>query len=279
MMIKKLNFAALLLLFLSFMSPSLLRAIEEKPIVVLITSFNNAEWYKKNLGSVFSQKYSNYRVVYVDDISPDGTSDLVEAYVNECGQQERFTLVRNTERRLALANIYYAVHDCDDHEIIVSLDGDDWFGSDDTLNIINKAYSSGDVWMTHGTMKEYPSGVVGWSIPIPDDIVTKNAFRDYRCPSHLRTFYAWLFKKIELEDLLYDGEFFQMTWDMAMMFPMIEMAAERHQFIKDVVYIYNMRTPLNDCKVNANLQRYYDMVIRSMPRYSRLDDSEVPTKK
>ena len=54
-------------------------------------------------------------------------------------------------------------------------------------------------------------------------------FRDYvHMPTHLRTFYAWLFKKINLEDLLLDGEFFKMTGDQAILYPMIEMAGERH---------------------------------------------------
>jgi glycosyltransferase involved in cell wall biosynthesis len=252
--------------------------LPEKPIVVLITSFKNAKWYKRNLDSVFRQKYSNYRVIYIDDMSPDGTADLVEAHVKNAKQEHRFTLVRNEERRLALGNIVEGVHRCDDHEIIVSLDGDDWFkdDNDNVLAIINESYSLNNVWLTHGTLIEYPCETVGWSIPIPDEIVEKNEFRKYRCPSHLRTFYAWLFKKIDEEDLKYDGKYFQMTWDMAMMFPMIEMAGERHAFIEDIIYEYNMETSLNDNKVNAQMQQYYDMWIRAMPPYERLDESEVP---
>lgn len=272
------SFFAKAILLVCFTAPFIAHAepIAEKPIVVLITSFNNARWYKLNLESVFKQKYSNYRVIYVDDISPDGTADLVEDFVRAAGQEHRFTLIRNEERRLALANIYYAVHSCKDHEVIVSLDGDDWFATDKALSIVNKAFTKRGVWLTHGTMREYPSGTTGWSIPIPPEIIEANAFREYRCPSHLRTFYAWLFKKIDIEDLMYEGKFFEMTWDMAMMYPMVEMAGERHHFIKDPLYVYNMHTPLNDNKVNANLQRFYDMWIRAMPRYERLDDSEVP---
>jgi glycosyltransferase involved in cell wall biosynthesis len=250
--------------------------LPEKPIVVLITSFNNADWYERNLEILFKQKYDNYRVIYVDDLSPDGTADLVEAYVKKAGQEHRFTLIRNQVRNLALGNIFYAVHSCNDWDIIVSYDGDDWFTNDGVLAKINECYTKKKCWLTHGSIIEYPSNHVGWSIPIPADIVKNNAFRQYRCPSHLRTFYAWLFKKIDEEDLKYDGKFFEMTWDMAMMYPMIEMAGERHAFIKDLLYVYNMRTPLNDNKVNANLQRYYDMWIRAMPPYERLDDSEVP---
>jgi hypothetical protein len=45
-------------------------------------------------------------------------------------------------------------------------------------------------------------------------------------PSHLRTFYAWLFKKIKKE-LCYQGTFASMTGDIAMMLPMIKMTTIR----------------------------------------------------
>jgi hypothetical protein len=68
-----------------------------------------------------------------------------------------------------------------------------------------------------------------------------------------------------------------MTSDFATMFPMIEMAGERHAFISDILYVYNMSNELNDHKVDAELQRNLDVFIREMPPYSRLDQS--PFKK
>ena len=155
----------------------------------------------------------------------------------------------------------------------MSLDGDDWFFDNQVLKKINAAYASENIWLTHGTLIEYPGGHVTWSIPIPKEIVEKNTFRQFRCPSHLRTFYSWLFKKIKLEDLLYKGSFFPMTGDFAIMFPMIEMAGDRHLFISDVTYVYNMANELNDNKVNAQLQRDLDVLLRSRSPYSRLDKS------
>lgn len=249
---------------------------QEKPIVVLITSYNNAQWVHNNLKSVFDQKYSNYRVIYVDDCSSDGTTNFVEQFVKENEQEHRFTLIRNEERKLALSNIFYAVYSCDDDEIIVSLDGDDWFYTDVALSRVNRAYSSNQVWLTHGKMIEHPTNWTHWSIPVPQDIISRNAFREYRCPTHLRTFYVWLFKKIKQEDLMYEGKFFAMTWDQAMMFPMIEMAGERHEHIYDLLYVYNTATSISDNKVNPHLQNVLEAYIRAMPRYKRLDDSEVP---
>jgi len=239
-------------------------------MVIVIPSYNNNSWVQGNLMSVFTQDYSNYRVIYIDDASTDRTADIAESFVRDNGQEFRVTLIRNNVRKGGLSNLYEAVYRCSDEEIVMCLDGDDWLANSNVLKIVNQAYSHQDVWLTHGTMIEYPHNVLGWSIPVPKEIIEKNAFRTCRCPSHLKTFYAWLFKKINIEDLKVAGEFFPMTWDQAIMFPMLEMAGPRHAFIRDTLYVYNMTNPINDNRVNAQLQRDLEHLIRSKPSYARL---------
>lgn len=271
----------------------------EKKIVIVIPSYNNTKWLGLNLDSALKQKYSNFRVIYVDDHSADKTADGVECFLknkhvdfrrldyddsdagNHAEAAENFSalvnseshffiLVRNINRAGAMANLYRMIHSCFDFEIIVTLDGDDWFAHNNVLKELNVVYSSGEVWYTHGTLKEYPSGQVTWSEPVSKTAIKKNAYRDFKCPSHLRTFYAWLFKKVPLDDFLYDGNFFKMAWDMAIMFPIAEMAAERHAFINRVNYIYNVSNALNDNKIDPQLQNDLDRYIRNKPRYQRL---------
>ena len=250
----------------------------EKNIVVVIPSYNNHQWYTKNVQSVLSQNYSNFRVIYTDDCSPDGTGDLVKEYLLNNDFDNKIELIQNSIRRGALYNLYTMIHSCNDDEIIVTLDGDDWFPDNNVLTRLNEVYSSSEIWLTYGQFQMHPSGTRGWASPMPDYIVEANAFRDFQhLPTHLRTFYAWLFKKIKLEDLLYLGEFYSMTWDMAMMFPMIEMAGERHQFIPDIMYIYNDENSISDHHVSRQLQAYLAQCIKKKNRYTRL--SEKPIKK
>src|SRR5438045_6333580 len=106
---------------------------------------------------------------------------------------------------------------------------------------------------------------------IQDYIVKNNAFRYFQhLPTHLRTFYALLIKKIKTEDLLYLGNFYPMTWDQVMMFPMIEMAGERHKFISDIMYIYNDENSISDHYVSRQLQAYLAQIVRGKKRYQRL---------
>ena len=159
----------------------------------------------------------------------------------------------------------------DDDTIIVTVDGDDWLKNKEVLSSLNRIYSSGNVWLTHGTLQEYPYGHVTWCEPVPEDHIRNNRFRSFKCPSHLRTFYAWLFKKISLKDLQYHEEFFQVTWDFAIMFPMIEMAGERHAFVPEVNYVYNMANPINDNKVHREMQYQMEIYLRNQKPYTRLD--------
>lgn len=240
-------------------------------IVAVVASYNNQKWYKQNLDSIFMQKYDNYHVIYIDDVSPDGTGELVKAYIKEKGKETTVRLICNTKRIGALANQYKAIHMCDDHDIIIIVDGDDWLAHENVFAKINEVYSSGEVWLTYGQFQEYPTNDPGFCCPMPENIVNQNAFRKHgHIPSHLRTFYAGLFKRIKLKDLLWQGKFLPMTGDIAAMFPMIEMARDHFRFIPEVLYVYNGVNPINDHKVSKQLQYELDREIRSRPRYQKL---------
>jgi len=247
----------------------------EKPVVVVIASYNNIKWYKKNLDALMMQdkNYSNWRAIYVDDCSTDGTGDAVERYVQQRGFGHKITVVRNERRRGALENLYRAIHTCNDNDIVCTYDGDDWFAVDNLFSVLNKLYADPQVWLTYGQYRECPSGQIGQCRPMPRSVIEQNAFRKYPwITSHLRTFYAWLFKKIRKEDLMYKGQFFSVTWDLAMMFPMLEMAGKRTKFNQIVVYEYNMDNPINDWKKDLSLMLRMDRFIRLKPRYRRLHD-------
>jgi glycosyltransferase involved in cell wall biosynthesis len=247
----------------------------EKPIVIVTPSYNNKDWWQWNLESLLHQNYTNYRIIITDDCSPDGTGTLIENYINANQLQQKVTLIKNTERRGALHNLYCMIHSCPDEAIIVTVDGDDALPHPEILNQLNKIYSNPQIWLTYGQYQEYPNGTKGFCSPMPEHIVKNNTFRDHPdLPSHLRTFYAWLFKAIKLEDMLYNGEFYRMTWDCTMMLPMIEMAGERHLCIQDdIMYIYNNANAISDHKVSRQLQAHLAQIIRAKPPYQRLAHS------
>lgn len=247
--------------------------IDEEHIVIVTPSYNNAAWYKWNLDSIFNQNYKNWHLIYLDDNSPDGTGELVKAYVKKRGFEDKVTVIGNTHRRKALANIYTAVQMCKPTDIIAILDGDDRFAFENVLKAVNYMYAVHDVWLTYGQYQEYPTGNIGFCIDYPDEILNRRAYREFASgPSHLRTFYAGLFHKIELADLIYDGDFFPMTYDLAIMFPMLEMASNHFLFCSIPLVDYNVTNPINDHKVSKDLQRRCAKIIRSRERYELIEN-------
>ncbi len=242
---------------------------EDKSFVIIIPSYNNKEHYEENLRSVYSQKYDKYRVIYIDDASPDGTGALVEAYIKEGGFENRTTVIRNEKRVFAMANIYRAVWLCKPDEIVVDLDGDDRLAHDGVLNYLNNIYANDQVWLTYGNWKCYPSGVIRNAQAVPLDVIEKNAFRSHQGggTTHLRTFYAGLFHQIKREDFFYNGEFVQVTSDLAFMFPLLELAGFHSQFTPEILYIYYSETPYNDHYLRAEEQIQMDQYLRSKEKY------------
>jgi hypothetical protein len=78
-----------------------------------------------------------------------------------------------------------------------------------------------------------------------------------------------------MEDLISPcGGFYDMAWDQAIMFPMLEMSGHRAKFISEVLYIYNAANPINDYKVDRSSQRSLETVIRMQKRYDRLKSAQ-----
>jgi len=216
-----------------------------KKFVILIASYNNQDFFKKNLDSVFDQTYSKYRVIYINDCSTDNTQKLVSDYVKYKKKTDDFLIITNDKRKGSLENKYYAIHNhCEPEEIIVSLDGDDSFASPNVLEYLNFVYSNPKIWMTFGQYR-HTSGKESGQRKYSRKVKKENSFRKTYHPSHLRTYYTWLYKKIDKFNFLNsDGDFFLTCEDRATMYPMVELAANHHVFIKHVLYNYNDQNPI-----------------------------------
>lgn len=220
----------------------------QKKFVIVTASYNSIDFVDKYLESVFSQKCDEkkftFRVIYYDDCSTDGTGEFVERYKKKFNLGNKLSLIRNSVKVGAHENIYYAVHSCDDDEIVLIVDGDDWLARNDVLEILYKVYSDPDVWITYGQLKRYPSNEIGHCREIPKNVIESNSIRSFKwVSSHLRTFYAWLYKFIKMEDIMFKGKFVPVCGDMAIMLPMLEMAGMHSRFISEVLYIYNCSNP------------------------------------
>lgn len=238
----------------------------ERPIIIFIPSYNNIRFYEKNLSSVLAQDYTNYHVIYVDDCSTDGTGDAVATYIQTHHCENKITLVRNSTRRGAMYNHYMVAHSLPDHVIMATLDGDDWLPDRNThvLQRINEVYQNTNVWMTYGQFEEYPSGAKGFCKPFATWAIALHMFRDYPWVfSHMRTFYAGLFKQVPVGYFIYNNSFLQATCDLAIMFSLLELAGGRAYCIEDILYTYNTLNMQSDCHTRMLEQIHNDHWIRA----------------
>lgn len=239
----------------------------------LIVPFYNCEKYiEKCVKSIKSQSFRDFKVTLIDDFSQDKTLDKLTPLIED---DKRFKLVRNSKNKTALSNFVKILNSkCENPSEIINiiLDGDDYLIADDVLDLIFHTYKTRNCLLTYGSYIRASDGLyVGQKYPLR--VIYNNEFR--KSPflaSHLKTFRHDLYLKIDQNDLKDDnGDFYKITYDMALMLPMLEMAGFRQELISDPLYIYNDQNPINDHKINFKYQKLIDQQIRKKNPYEKVN--------
>lgn len=246
---------------------------QQKSFVVLITGNNCEEYVEKNLRSVLEQNYEKARIVYIDNASKDRTYYKANEWLRRYSKNMQSSIVRNQERKPETELLYNTVQSFENDEIVVLLDGKDWFSHKEVLSELNAYYNDEHVWLTYSqfaTFPEYERGDARSSI-----LNTKKQIGLRSAPwiySQYSTFYAGLFKRIKMRDLLYEGEFFQYKSNRAIMMPMLEMAEDHAVFIPDILYVNNQEKTIERSSDEIKNIRLYSRHIRGLRPYSKLKD-------
>jgi len=246
---------------------------------VVVPVYNSEKWIGKCVKSILEQDYNEYELIVIDDHSTDGTRDVIQNYnINHIQNKEHLGS--------ALANIIQGINVIafNDEDIVITIDGDDWLCDKQAFSYLNKIYHD-DIWLTYGQYKplserfKYACQDLS-SIKTPGEtgkLITVSVTPDtYRksglwVTSHLRTFKKWLWAKINDKDLRdQDGEYFRVAGDLALMYPMIEMAGEHIKFIDKMLYVYNDLNPNCDGVINTAAQISTGEYIQSKQCYNVL---------
>ena len=243
----------------------------------IVVPFYNVEgWIARNIRSIKAQEYQNYRVVLVNDMSTDDTIKVIK---NEVRDSDKFSLIHTGQNGGALNSTKVGIDFLKpkDEDVIIVLDGDDWFSRPDSLSIVAETYEKTNCLMTYGSYIEYPRNIRGkFSRQVPEEVLKSKNFRQSQwMTSHLRTFKYILWRHIKEQDFLNsEGKVYSMAGDLPVMFPMLEMAEERSRFIEEIIHVYNRNNPLNEDKVNHPLQLSIEAEVRNKPRYPRLEETK-----
>ncbi len=242
-------------------------------IHIILPVYNSELWISRCIKSILSQSYQNYQIHIINDASTDTTGDKIKEF-----NDNRIFYTQNTNNIKSLANYYNTFHkiNSEDDDIIVRLDGDDWFYHDEVLANLIKLYLNTDCWMTYGTWITYPENTVGthMCLEIPHQVDKDNSFRQWGFRfSHLKTHRAWLFKLVHKKDLIdpTTNTFFIACDDLGYIFPMAEMSGKEHIILNpDINLVLNRENPLNEQKVMAPEVRRITSYITQQKPYNRL---------
>lgn len=215
---------------------------------IFTSTRNSAPYVKRCIESIKAQKYADYECIFIDDASEDDTYEQARAAVAD---DPRFVTIRNGVRRWQLG-AYLQFLNLARGQIIVELDGDDWFSGDNALNVIARTYAD---TFCDATVGSYVSGSgvqLDFSRPMPEQ---GRRLRDFGF-----MFFAprtWT-RKIAMESFQRDkdifrnprtGESWRYVGDKAFFSP-IFVYAPKVVFIKDILYVVNTDNPNRDIYLN-----------------------------
>ena len=201
-------------------------------VVFICPSYNIESNVQRLLGSLREQTDESWHCFIIDDMSSDETFKTLRKH---CSNDNRFTIIKNSEKKYALRNIIECTRGLNSEAIVAVVDGDDSLCNSQTVEILIDAYKDGSevVWTAH----KWDTNGMNISGPVPNEV--NPYFWPWRS-SHLRTFKASLLKKIRDANFKdFKGAWFKRGYDQALMLPLM-LSANKYTYTPEVCYLYNI---------------------------------------
>jgi len=241
----------------------------ENRLIFIVPFYNVAKYIEDCAASLLNQDYQNWEAIFVDDKSYDNSSDRIP-------YDDRFHLIKNHVRKTALPNIHEAIMSAglQDEDIVCILDGDDKLARADACTITNEIYNQYNPLLVYGQYIT-SEGWLGHCAPY-NRLAFSILRRGQYLASSLRTFKYKLYKEMMRQDPeLYcfrdkTGQMYKMTYDVAIMTPMLEIAGfDNVKFNPEPVYYYRLH-PNNDFAINGKLQSNISLEIANKPKFQQM---------
>lgn len=242
---------------------------------IVVPVYNAQEWIKSCIESIAIQQHKNFECVIVNDASKDKTGDVIDSLELD----SRFTKIHNATNQGALYNIVNGFKHLKTFEepesVLMAIDGDDRLASPTSTSVIDKIYTKiPNNLLTYGSYQDSPSGAQGICESFPPEVIKTRNYRTHPkfITSHLRTFKSKLWHQLKDEDLIdaRTGKYYSVTWDLAFMMPMLEMAGDNFIFVQQILYLYNRVNPISDGYVRGLEQWEADQFIRKLPKKNQI---------
>ena len=211
---------------------------------ILSVSRNNEQWLGTHIESVKNQTFTDYEHIIIDDASDDRSVDIIK---NNCDKIKTKVFLRK-ERSYSARNHILGFKQAKG-DIIILLDGDDWFYSNDVLNHINTVYEKEKCLATYGSWVHKNNLLNKNYTKHPTHVATD--VRKIKCWyfSHLRTFKRELLSAINGMDIFDEyGDVVNYAPDVVLLTGIYEYALLKNKvvYIDDPLVVYNSNTGFNE---------------------------------
>ena len=227
------------------------------------------EYVGKSLASLKVQTNTQWEA-YVT-IDPHGDKTFERA-IEAKGDDQRVSVTCNDRPLYSMANLVQGIErsSAQPEDIIVTLDGDDWFCNENALQIIADTYCRYDCWMTYGSWVSNVAHIAG-NLPGYEEGTSDFRGAEWLATA-VRTWKKWLWDLVDDEDLRDEhGAYFKVVEDLAVMFPMLEMSGtSRAKHIPDILMLYNRANAACVGNIKRSEMERVAQYVRSKPPYKRL---------
>ncbi len=216
------------------------------------------------------------KVTVISTGAPDTPPDALRKCVDSVAKQFRppigvgFEHVLCVNERPHFENLIDAIAKLPDDQVVACLDADDWLGPPNALTTVARYFAAGAL-VTYGSFV-FADGRHGCPSTAyePGENIRAAPWK----ATHLKAFRAGLFKRIKHEHLRGpDGAWLPHARDLALMFPLLEMAGPRRvAHVAEVIYVYNFgnSTEFRGPEAVRAAERECVRYVRGLPPYEVL---------
>ena len=208
-----------------------------KKVVFISPMFNASAHLKDLIESIKEQRNENWHHVIIDDMSTDDSFKLAKKLTSG---DERFTVIKNKEKKYALKNVVTEArkYQDDPNIIVANIDADDALCNENTVDLLLKEYDDHELdtaWTAHS----WDINGMNISGELEENI---NPYQSPWRTSHLKTWRATTLLGVDDENFLdLDGNWFKRGYDQALYLPLLFLSHKR-KFIKETCYLYRINS-------------------------------------
>lgn len=198
--------------------------------LIIIPAYKSQHFLDKCLLSIWEQEYDKTKIkaVVIDDNSP------IPLNINKYDYE--INIIRNETRMYAAYNRYMVYSKAKDDDLIIFLDGDDWFTDKHVLQLINKIYKNINIKWSISNHKIFKNNRIKIKPCFVNDYIKG---KPHIC--HLRIGYGYIWNKMNIDWIRKDNKYIKWMSDWNENLYALKMYGSPYK-INSSLCVYNMDT-------------------------------------